>query len=149
MVRAGTLVIEPVEDKIHFHQPLEKAESQALHYAPVRISQPYNITRDCCWREQIYLVRVLFGFSAVAVQQITHRNDHESWSIHLNKQCHGQVVSIQLLHRGLFRRPQVLGTGKFSELCLKRRHFYLLRSQRRTAGDDYDGTHRRGERFAG
>jgi len=40
--------------------------------------------------------------------------DNESWSITLDRQCHGQVIAIRLCHRGFFRRREELGTGKFS-----------------------------------
>lgn len=49
----------------------------------------------------------------------TCRNDVESWTITLDRQCHGQVITIRLCHRGFFRRRENLGTGKFSVKCFK------------------------------
>lgn len=42
----------------------------------------------------------------------TCRNDHERWTITLDKQYHGQAIDVQLLHCGLFKRRELLGTGK-------------------------------------
>ncbi|KAF9785751.1 kinase-like domain-containing protein [Thelephora terrestris] len=41
-------------------------------------------------------------------------DDHESWTITLDGQWHGQVIIVQLLHRGFFGRREVLGSGKLS-----------------------------------
>ena len=44
------------------------------------------------------------------------RDEHENWSIGLEKQYDHQVVAVQLFHRGAFpfRRRELLGTGKLS-----------------------------------
>ena len=42
------------------------------------------------------------------------RNDHESWTITLDRQCRGQVITVQLFRRKFFRRRKLLGTGKLS-----------------------------------
>ena len=47
----------------------------------------------------------------------SHRKDHESWSVPLDRQRYGQVVTIKLHHHRRIRGGKVLGTGKLLVSC--------------------------------
>ena len=44
----------------------------------------------------------------------SHRKNDESWSITVDRQRYGQVITVQLLRYNFFKRRKLLGTGGVS-----------------------------------